>query len=121
MAEKTRNGGKRLSEDPELDRIRARRLQELQQQALEEQRREQLKQEIDAQRNAILSQILTSEARQRLANVKMVRPELAEALEMQLIQLAQSGRVTEKITDEQLKRTLKQISQRKREGKITFR
>ncbi|MFQ5822043.1 MAG: DNA-binding protein [Candidatus Heimdallarchaeota archaeon] len=110
-----------MSDDSELEKIRARKLQEMQQQALEEQRREQLKSEMDAQKNAILSQILTNEARQRLSNVKMVRPELAEAIEMQLIQLAQSGRLNSKITDEQLKKTLKQISQRKREGKISFR
>jgi len=110
-----------LSDDSELEKIRARKLQELQQQALEEQRREQLKSEMEAQKTAILSQILTNEARQRLSNVKMVRPELAEAIEIQLIQLAQSGRLNSKITDEQLKKTLKQISQRKREGKISFR
>lgn len=110
-----------MSDDSELEKIRARKLQELQQQALDEQRREQLKSEMETQKNAILSQILTNEARQRLSNVKMVRPELAEAIEMQLIQLAQSGRLNSKITDEQLKKTLKQISQRKREGKISFR
>ncbi len=110
-----------MSDDSELEKIRARKLQELQQQALEEQRREQLKAEMEAQKNAILSQILTNEARQRLANVRMVRPELAEAIEIQLIQLAQSGRLNSKITDEQLKKTLKQISKRKREGKISFR
>ncbi|MFX0201146.1 MAG: DNA-binding protein [Candidatus Hodarchaeota archaeon] len=110
-----------MSDDPELEKIRARKLQELQQHALEEQRREQLKAEIEAQKNAILSQILTNEAKQRLTNVKMVRPELAETIELQLIQLAQSGRLSSKITDEQLKKTLKQISKRKREGKISFR
>ncbi|MFQ6123132.1 MAG: DNA-binding protein [Candidatus Heimdallarchaeota archaeon] len=110
-----------MSDDSELEKIRAKKLQELQQQALEEQRREQLKAEIEAQKNTILSQILTTEARQRLANVKMIRPELAESIELQLIQLAQSGRLNSKVTDQQLKRTLKQISQRKREGKISFR
>ena len=110
-----------MSDDSELERIRARKLQELQQQALEEQRREQMKEEVEAQKRAILSQILTHEARQRLANIKMVRPEFAEAIELQLIQLAQSGRLSSKVTDEQLKQILKQITGRKREGKITFR
>lgn len=110
-----------MSDDSELERIRARKLQEMQQQALEEQRQEQMKEEVEAQKRAILSQIMTDEARQRLANIKMVRPEFAEAIELQLIQLAQSGRLTEKITDEQLKQILKQITGRKREGKITFR
>ena len=95
-----------MSDDSELERIRAKKLQEMQQQALEEQRQERIKDEVDAQRNAILSQILTSEARQRLANIKMVRPDFAEAIELQLIQLAQSGRLNSKITDEQLKKTV---------------
>jgi len=93
----------------------------MQQQALDEQRQEQMKEEVEAQKRSILSQIMTDEARQRLANIKMVRPEFAESIELQLIQLAQSGRLAEKITDEQLKQILKQITGRKREGKITFR
>ena len=110
-----------MSDDSELERIRARKLQEMQQQALDEQRQEQMKEEVEAQKRSILSQIMTDEARQRLANIKMVRPEFAESIELQLIQLAQSGRLSEKISDEQLKQILKQITGRKREGKITFR
>jgi len=110
-----------LSEDSELERIRAKKLQDMQQQAIEEQKREQVQDEIEAQRTSILKQILTDEARQRLTNIRMVRPEFAESVELQLIQLAQTGRLGEKITDAQLKKTLQQISQRKRESKITFR
>jgi len=93
----------------------------MQNQALEEQKRELLKEELEAQRRTLLNQILTNEARQRLANIRMVRPEFAESIELQLIQLAETGRLTSKVTDTQLKKTLRQISQRKREGKITFR
>ena len=110
-----------MSEDSELERIRAKKLQDIQQQAIEEQKRDQVKDEIDAQRTAILKQILTDEARQRLTNIRIVRPEFAESVELQLIQLAQTGKLGEKITDTQLKKTLQQISQRKRESKITFR
>ena len=110
-----------MSEDSELERIREKKLQDMQQQAIEEQKRDQVKDQIDAQRTAILKQILTDEARQRLTNIRMVRPEFAESVELQLIQLAQTGRLGEKITDTQLKKTLQQISQRKRESKITFR
>lgn len=48
----------------------------------------------------------------------MVKPEFAEDLEMQLIQLAQSGRLQGQITDEQLKRTLQQLQGQKKEIKI---
>ena len=110
-----------MSEDSELERIREKKLQNMQQQAIEEQKRDQVKDQIEAQRTSILKQILTDEARLRLTNIRMVRPEFAESVELQLIQLAQTGRLGEKITDEQLKKTLQQISQRKRESKITFR
>ena len=89
--------------------------------AEKEQKRDQVKDEIEAQRTSILKQILTDEARQRLTNIRIVRPEFADTVELQLIQLAQTGRLGEKITDTQLKKTLQQISQRKRESKISFR
>ena len=110
-----------MSEDSELERIRAKKLQDMQQQAIEEQKHDQVKDEVEAQRTSILKQILTDEARQRLTNIRIVRPEFAETVELQLIQLAQTGRLGEKITDTQLKKTLQQISQRKRDSKITFR
>ncbi len=65
-----------------------------------------------------LEALLTPEARQRLANIRMVKPEFAEELEMQLIQLAQSGRLQTQITDEQLKKTLVQLQSQKKEIKI---
>ncbi len=109
-----------MSSDEELERIRAQRLAELQaqQQRAEEIRRAQ--EEAEAQKEAVLRRILTPEARQRLTNIRMVRPDYAEQLEVQLIQLAQTGRVNLPITDEVLKRLLAQIQrqQRKRDIKI---
>jgi DNA-binding TFAR19-related protein (PDSD5 family) len=43
------------------------------------------------QRKAIIGQILTNEAKERLANIACVKPEKAEKLEMILIQNAQRG------------------------------
>ena len=61
-----------------------------------------------------MKRILTVEARQRLLNIKMVKPEFADQLELQLIQLAQSGRVKLPISDGQLKEALVRMqSQRK--------
>lgn len=109
-----------MSSDEELERIRAQRLAELQaqQQRAEEIRRAQ--EEAEAQKEAVLRRILTPEARQRLTNIRMVRPDYAEQLEVQLIQLAQTGKVNLPITDEVLKRLLAQIQrqQRKRDIKI---
>ena len=107
--------------DDELDAIRQRKLAEMQQQAAEEQIADQQAAEAQAQKEAILRQILTPEARQRLTNIRMVKPQMAEQIEIQLIQLAGSGRLRSRVTDEQLKSLLQQIQGRERERKITFR
>lgn len=104
--------------DEELEEIRQRKLQEMQARIEEQRRQEELRQQLEAQKAAILRQILTPEARARLANLKMARPDLAEQLELQLIQLAQSGRLDRPITDEELKEALSKLYEKKREIKI---
>ncbi|MDH4123542.1 MAG: DNA-binding protein [Thermoplasmata archaeon] len=110
-----------MNEQEELELIRQRKLQEImarQQQAVVEE--EQAKQ-IEAQRQMVLRQILTPEARERLSNMKMARPEIAEAVENQLIMLAQSGRIQQQIDDATLKQLLQKIIPKKREIKIERR
>ncbi len=104
--------------DEELEEIRRRRLLELQRATMEEQRRARAQRQMEVQKQAVLRQILTSEARQRLANIKMVRPEFAEQLELQLIQLAQAGKVNIPISDEQLKEALVRMQSQRREVRI---
>ena len=105
--------GDDLSEE-ELEQLRRRRLAELQRAAAEEDRRTEVQQHVEVQKQAVLKRILTVEARQRLTNIKMVKPEFADQLELQLIQLAQSGRVKLPISDAQLKDALVRMqSQRK--------
>jgi programmed cell death protein 5 len=110
-----------MSDDEELEAIRQRKLASLRQQALREQAEEQAVAEAQAQKEAVLRQILTPEARQRLTNIKMVKPQFAEQIEMQLIQLASTGRLKGQVTDEQLKALLQQLQGKERERKITFR
>ncbi len=110
-----------MSDDEELEAIRQRKLASLRQQALREQAEEQAAAEAQAQKEAVLRQILTPEARQRLTNIKMVKPQFAEQIEMQLIQLASTGRLKGQVTDEQLKALLQQLQGKERERKITFR
>jgi len=107
--------------DDELEAIRQRKLASLKQQALREQAEDQAAAEAQAQKEAVLRQILTPEARQRLTNIKMVKPQFAEQIEMQLIQLASTGRLKGQVTDEQLKALLQQLQGKERERKITFR
>lgn len=110
-----------MSDDEELEAIRQRKLASLKQQALREQAEEQATAEAQAQKEAVLRQILMPEARQRLTNIKMVKPQFAEQIEMQLIQLASTGRLKGQVTDEQLKALLQQLQGKERERKITFR
>jgi programmed cell death protein 5 len=104
--------------DEELEALRRRRLAEMQRAAVDDQRRQQAQQQVERQKQTIIRKILTPEARQRLTNIRMVKPEFADELEMQLIQLAQSGRLRGQVTDEQLKKTLVQLEGQKREIKI---
>jgi programmed cell death protein 5 len=105
--------------DEELDELKKRRLLELQQQQLEKERQAQMQQELEAQKQAVLRQILTPEARERLNRIKIVKPELADAVELQLIQLAQSGRLGSVLTDDQLKTILRRLTDKQRDIKIT--
>ncbi len=74
--------------------------------------------EINAQKEVLLKQILSSEARLRLNNVKMVKPELANMVENYLLGLASQGRSPGQITDDQLKQILLSAQQPKRDFKI---
>jgi programmed cell death protein 5 len=77
--------------------------------------------EINAQKEIILKQILSSEARLRLNNVKMVKPDVANTVENYLINLASQGKIRPPVSDDQLKQILISIQQPKREFKINRR
>ena len=84
----------------------------------DEQSRQPTEEQINAQKEIMLKQILSSEARLRLNNVKMVNPELANLVENYLIGLSTQGKIQGQITDEQLKQILLSAQQPKREFKI---
>ena len=104
--------------EKELEELRKRKLLELQRKVDEEQKRVQVGQQLEQQKQALLRSILTSEARQRLTNLKMVKPDFTAQLELQLIQLAQQGKLPTPLGDEQLKQILIQLQGRRRETKI---
>lgn len=104
--------------DDELEQLRRRKLSALQRQMANEQKQEQMQQQLEAQKEALLRSILSPEARQRLANLRMVKPEFTEQLELQLIQLAQQGKLPIPLSDGQLKQLLVQLQPRKRETTI---
>ncbi len=106
-----------MSEE-EIEELRKRRLLELRRRLAQEQQQIETQQRIEIEKQALLRRILTSDARQRLTNLKIVKPEFAAQLELQLIQLAQQSRISTPITDEQLKEILIRLQSSRRETKI---
>ena len=70
------------------------------------------------QKEQILRKILTPEARMRLNNIKMVKPELSNHVEQYLIGMATQGKMRGQINDDQLKQILLSTQQPKRDFKI---
>ncbi len=68
----------------------------------------------------IIRMALTSEARQRLTNIKMVKPDIAKIIEEYVVQLAQSGKLNKTIDDDQLKEILSSLQERKKDFKIRW-
>lgn len=109
-----------MSRSPdELEQIKQRRMADMRRRMAEEERGDQAKQEMEVQKQNLLRTILSPEARSRLNNLKMVRPDFADQLELQLIQLAQQGKLPLPLTDDELKRILIELQNRKRDIKIT--
>ena len=108
--------------DEDLENLKKKRLQELQQQmsmqeAVDDQQDQQ--KEFEDQKKMILRAILTDSARERLGRIKIARPEVVESIENQLIMLAQTGKLKNKINDEQLRMLLSRIIPKKKD--ITIR
>jgi programmed cell death protein 5 len=109
--------------DDELAEIRKRRMAQLQQQSADQQQgmQEELErqQQQKAQIQMVLMQIMEPDARERLNTIRLTKPEFAGAVEQQLVLLAQSGRLRQKINDTQLKELLRQLAPKKRDYSIT--
>ncbi|MFW9896612.1 MAG: DNA-binding protein [Candidatus Thorarchaeota archaeon] len=106
----------------ELENIRRRKLEELKQQAAQQQIAEAQQKEFEEKKYLVMRKILSVEGRQRLENIRIVKPQFAEQIEIQLIQLFQSGKLRGAIPlpDKAFKKLLEQISvlDRKKEFKI---
>jgi programmed cell death protein 5 len=115
-------------DDAELAELRRRRLQQIQEmqasevansQAYAAQEAEMSRR--DQERTEILRRILTTEARERLARIRLAKPDVAAAVEQQLIALAASGRIQRAIDDATLRALLERIAPERREIHITRR
>ena len=74
--------------------------------------------QIKAQKEMMLKQVLSSDARLRLNNVRMVKPELADLVENYILNLSVQGKISGQISDEQLKQILASAQQPKRDFKF---
>ncbi len=104
--------------DDELTEIRRQRMMQMQQQQVAEQDQMQRQQQQQAQIQSVLMQAMEPEARERLNTIRLTKPDFASSVEQQIVSLAQSGRLRQKITDEQLRQLLTQIVPQKKEFNI---
>ena len=111
--------------DEDLRRLREEKLAEIQEQQAMNEYQQQKQNELETQKQNIMRVILSPEARSRLTNIQMARPEFAQNIELQLIQAYQNGALRGKIplSDETLKTMLIQLQNqiKKHESKIQFK
>lgn len=101
-----------MSEDEEIARILEQRRRQMEKD-LEESKRRQEEQAVVKTLSRI---VFTPEARSRLNNLRLVKPQLAEQVEKYLIALAQQGKLKIPVEDEYLKEILERIYLSSRRG-----
>ncbi|KAK3243307.1 hypothetical protein CYMTET_47028 [Cymbomonas tetramitiformis] len=106
-------------DDPELEAIRQKRMQELmaaqgggggmdpeaQAQKADQQRAQ------EEQRANMLASVLSPQARERLARIALVKPDKARKVEDMVIGMAQKGKIQERVSEDQLIHWLEQINE----------
>ncbi|HDS59387.1 MAG TPA: DNA-binding protein [Thermoplasmatales archaeon] len=97
--------------ESDADEIKRRMMQE-------EQEAQEQEEYVQAQKKVVLRHIMTPEARERLGRIRIAKPQFAEWLENQLIQLYQMGRIQEKLDDQQFQKLLKTLRPKKRDINI---
>lgn len=98
----------------DLDELKEKKLKELKNQMGQRDEEEERKEQLEMQKKGLLKRILTHEARSRLSNLRIAKPQFVEQIELQLIRLAQTGRVNLPINDEQLRKILSQLQKNKK-------
>jgi len=103
-------------DDERIEELRQQKMQELKEQAQEggdgerAEAQQAAQQQAEAQKQALLKQNLTDGARQRLNAVQMSKPEVAEQVEQQVVALARSGRIQDRIDEDQMRKLLKELT-----------
>ncbi len=73
----------------------------------------------EAQLRMLLKGVLEPDAYERLANIRLSNPELYEKIAAVLLNLAQSGQMSSRVTDDKLRALVARLTPH-RETKITF-
>jgi programmed cell death protein 5 len=72
--------------------------------------------QIEEMKKKLLATILSKDAYERLARVRVANQELAGQAELYLLQIYQAGKLEGRITDEQMKEVLRVLSSGSRPG-----
>jgi programmed cell death protein 5 len=102
-------------DDDRLEELREQKKKQLREQADGQQgggneaQQQAAREQAEAKQEAMLKQYLTDDARQRLNAIEMSKPEFAESVKKQLTALAQSGRIQDRIDDEQMQDLLREL------------
>lgn len=112
-------------EDPELEAIRQRRMAELMAKSggggqggqgmptpEDVEQQEEARRAAEEQRRTMLHAVMAPDARERLARIALVKPEKARNVENMILTAAKRGALQSKVTEDQLKGMLEQISER---------
>lgn len=103
-------------DDAELNAIRAARLAELQKSTSQNEPSPQ-----EESTGLFLSQILEHSARERLARVRIVRPDRAEQVELYLVKMASRGALNRKVGEKDIVNILDSLSRdEKKQTKIVY-
>ena len=82
---------------------------------------EKQQQQMQEMKHSMLTQILSNEARERLARIRIVKSDKASSIEDMLIRMAKGGQIRGRVSEQQLIDMLGQISDQKASApKITF-
>uniref|UniRef100_A0A914EEI7 Programmed cell death protein 5 n=1 Tax=Acrobeloides nanus TaxID=290746 RepID=A0A914EEI7_9BILA len=100
-----------MSED-DLSAIRAKRMAELKSKNVTNDEKRDTREQQEMLKNTILTQVLAQDALARLNNLLVAKPDKGKMVESMIIQMARTGQIAGKLSDDELKKLLDQISER---------
>merc|ERR1712077_82095 len=114
-------------EDDELKALRAKRMAEMQAQgggpgggADQQKKAEERREQVMDMKNSILSQVLSQEARARLNTLMLAKPEKGAQVEAAIIQMAQTGQLAGRLSEEELIGLLERFAGSTKKSTVKF-